>query len=161
MQLQRKPDRTKIDCSNCNRTFTTAQAFQVEIKESGTACMCPQCKKISAAPFPTHKIDRPPQIDKTEHECNMLGLRTAKIFFEGGGRLEFKDTVRGWVKEEMYDTSFENDECIDSFRVELRKEACRAPKDYLKDFEESWPKYTVLGARIEQPHIAAGILNKD
>lgn len=141
-------------CTNCRRGFNASMAHQITIVDEDEAeLMCSWCKHTGVYQKPTTEvIERPPAI--VGHTIVDQG-ETARVFFEGGAWLQYRKASDGWVYEEMFNAEGAE---IASFKAEFEKEACDSPQTYLHRMMEQYDKYTVRGLGIQQPHIAAVLI---
>ncbi len=115
-----------------------------------------------SAPYhPPEEIERPPAIVGTSITTTD-GSTTARMFFEGGAWLQYRQTPDGCVREEMFDADGEK---IESFNAEIEHEGrdlaelYDPPEAYLHSAVEQYEKYTVRGIRIRKPHIHAALVD--
>lgn len=147
----------QITCPSCEHSFPAHRAPRINYRGGEDAeYTCPECATQSTHQPPETYIERPPTIVDHSLQTDEEGLRTARLFFEGGAWLQFRQAPRGWVREEMFD---EQGHETASLKAEIRKDACRLPTDYLIREVQRYPTYTTTGLRIQRPHIAAVLLH--
>lgn len=143
-------------CTSCDREFSPQQAHRVRVQESTAEFTCPWCKQMVTADPPTELIERPPAIVGHTSTTDEQGLPTARLFFEGGAWLQFREVEEGWVREEMFNADGEE---IESFAAEFDRGECDTPAAYLREEANRYPTYTKAGLRVQRPHIAAVLLH--
>lgn len=146
----------RVQCSHCDRGFSPQQAHRISISEATAEYTCPWCKQTISAEPPLEMIERPPAIVSQSCTTDDAELLTARLFFEGGAWLQFRETEAGWVREEMFTPDGEESE---SFATEFDRDDCDHPVDYLHEEANRYATYTKAGLRIQRPHIAAVLLD--
>lgn len=150
----------QVQCSHCDRGFDPQQAHRIRVHESTAEYTCPWCKRTVSADPPLETIERPPAIVNrscTTDEQESTAARPARLFFEGGAWLQFRETEDGWIREEMFDA---DGEMIESFIPELDREEYDSPVGYLQQVADRYPTYTKTGLRVQRPHIATVLLDE-
>ncbi|RRJ33143.1 hypothetical protein [Halocatena pleomorpha] len=147
----------RVQCHHCDRGFDPQQAYRIIVHESMADYTCPWCQQTVSADPPLGVIERPPSIVNTSCTIDDDGLHTARLFFEGGAWLQFRETDNGWVREEMFTPTGEE---YESFATEFDREDCDPPVDYLNEEANRYTTYTKAGLRIQRPHIAAVLLKR-
>lgn len=162
MPTDDSPMNLEYNCESCPRDFEAKMAHKIEVhNEKEADIMCPWCK-TTASYHPPDEINRPPAIvdssTKTEDGCTV-----ARMFFEGGSWLQYRETAEGRVREEMFN---EDGKQIESFNAEIEhedfgpiSELYDPPEAYLRSAVKQYEEYTVRGIRIQKPHIYAVLIN--
>lgn len=145
-------------CPHCSRGFDTSMANQITIVDDTEAeLMCSWCKRTDTYDPPVlEEIERPPSIVDYTVVTNEQELTTARVFFEGGAWLQYRETPDGWVYEEMFNVDGEE---IESFTPDFDCDDVDPATAYLQRLTLEYEKYTKRGLRIQQPHIAAVLLD--
>ncbi|UPM41790.1 hypothetical protein [Halocatena salina] len=146
----------RVQCPHCDRGFDPQQAYRITVHESTADYTCPWCQQTVSADPPLGMIERPPGIVSKSCTTDDAGLLTARLFFEGGAWLQFRETDDGWVREEMFTPEGKE---YESFATEFDREKCEHPTDYLHEEANRYVTYTKAGLRIQRPHIAAVLLD--
>lgn len=145
----------ELHCEHCDRRFGPKQALRIRVRGPHSAGFsCPRCKRLVWGTTPDD-INRPPPIVGNARKIDDE-LVTARAFFRGGAYLQFRETPKGWVREEMFN---EDSDEIESFPVELDRDNCDPPMEYLDRELKRYPTYTITGLRLERPHIAAVLIH--
>ncbi len=145
-------------CTNCNHGFDATMAHQIDVvNETEAELMCSWCKQTDTyAPPDAEEIERPPGIVDHAIVTTDNGLTTARLFFEGGAWLQYREAPDGWVYEEMFNA--EGDQ-IESFTPDFEMEDCDPATAYLQRIRAYYERYTERGLRRQHPHIAAVLLD--
>ncbi len=145
-------------CPNCDRGFNADMAYQIVLANDTEAeLMCTWCKHTSTYEAPAPKaVKRPPAIVNDTIVTNDEERTTARLFFEGGAWLQYREASDGWVHEEMFNADGEQ---IESFTPDFEVEDCDPATAYLHRTKTRYKKLTVRGLRIQHPHIAAVLLD--
>lgn len=164
MPTDDSPMELEYTCKKCSRAFETRMAHKIEVhNEEEADIMCPWCKTTRTYHSPDpDEINRPPAVVNTSTKVED-GCTTARMFFEGGAWLQYRETPEGRVREEMFNP--DGDE-IESFNAEIEHEDSEPvselydpPEAYLRSAVEQYRKYTVRGIRIQKSHIHAVLIN--
>lgn len=153
-------------CSNCRRGFNASMAHQIVlIDETEAELMCPWCKHAGIYDPPDiGDIERPPAIVSHTIGTDEQGHSTARVFFDGGAWLQYRETPEGRVREEVFTT---DGDLIESGKAEIEYDDCEPaalydlPKSYLSRFISQYQKFTVRGLRIQRPDIAVVLVPRD
>lgn len=146
----------RVQCTHCDRGFNPQQAHRITVYESTAEYTCPWCKRTVSADPPVEMIERPPAIVSQSCTTDAQELSIARLFFEGGAWLQFRETETEWVREEMFNSEGEE---IESFATEFDQEDCDHPIEYLHQEANQYVTYTKAGLRTQRPHIAAVLLD--
>lgn len=145
-------------CPNCERGFDAKMAHQIVIvSDTEAELMCWWCRHTATYDPPApEEIERPPTIVTHSIVMNDHGLTTARLFFEGGAWLQYREVPDDKVYEEIVNSDGEQ---IESFIPEFERDDCDPATAYHERTKAQYEKYTVRGLRIQQPHIAAVLLD--
>lgn len=145
-------------CPNCERGFDASMARQIAIvSDTEAELMCSWCRHTATYDAPdAEKIERPPgivdhAIVTTDHD-----LTTARLFFEGGAWLQYREDADDWVYEEMFNADGEQ---IESFKPEFEVENCDPATAYLHRMKTRYERLTVRGLQRQFPHIYAVLID--
>lgn len=144
----------RVQCSHCDRGFGPQQAHRIRIHESTAEYTCPWCERTVSADPPV-AFERPPAIVNRSCTTGEQGLTTARLFFEGGAWLQFRETEEEQIHEEMFDPDGKE---IESFGAD--REGCNTPIDHLHQEANRYITYTKTGLGVQRPHIAAVLLDE-
>lgn len=167
-----QPTTDRIDweytCTNCRRGFNPEMAHQIVIvNETEAELMCSWCKHVDTYHQPsTDEVERPPAIVGQTLQKDAEERFTARIFFEGGAWLQYRETTEGRVCEEVFTADGDR---TTSFNAEIEYDGCDiaqlydSPKEYCRRAIKQYEKFTVRGLRIQKPHVGAVLvpLSKD
>lgn len=123
--------------------------------------MCPWCQQ-TATYRPPERIERPPAVVGTA-TTTTDDHTIARLFFEGGAWLQYRETSDGRIREETFTA---DGELIESSNAETESEDCDLaelydpPEEYLRRAVERYETYTPRGLRIHQPHVATTLLER-
>ncbi len=145
-------------CPNCNHGFDATMAHQIDVvNETEAELMCSWCKQTDIYDAPdAEEIERPPGIVDHVIVTTDDDLTTARLFFEGGAWLQYREDSDSWVYEEMFNS---NGEQIESFKPEFDRDDCAPATAYLQRIKTRYETLTVRGLRRQFPHIAAVLLD--
>lgn len=145
-------------CTNCRRGFNASMAHQIDlVNETEAELMCSWCKHADTYESPDEdEIDRPPAIVSHMIGKDSEGYPIARLFFEGGAWLQYREAPDEWVYEEMFTAEGER---VASFKAEFERQDCHTPREYIHRELDRYEKYTLRGLGIQRSHIAAVLVN--
>jgi hypothetical protein len=147
-----------ITCSNCNGTYTEAEADSISIFGPGTArYVCPKCHRGTEAAPPQQPFGRDlPGIDHIEH-TREAEQTLATCWFTNDAQLRFRETDDGWIREEVVfpDGDLHESRAVRRIDPDDGQTACHCLVEKLTKYET----YTVPALRRNWPHVAAVVLD--
>jgi hypothetical protein len=150
----------RITCNHCDMEFTPPEAHSIAIFGPGEARYgCPECGKSTDSLPPQEPVSEDlPGIDHIEYTCEK-DRTTASCWFTNDARLRFRETLDGWVREEVFMPD-DPDTIYESFTIgqidrDAGQTACRCLIEKLATYEN----YSVSMLRRSWPHVAAVVLD--
>jgi hypothetical protein len=150
----------QFTCDHCDTQFTPLESHSIAIFGPGEArYACPECGEGNDG-LPPHELIAAdlPGIDHLEYTRNK-DRTTATCWFTNDAQLRFRETVDGWLREEVFrpddpETIYES---IPIGRVDVDdgQTACYCLVEKLAAYEN----YSVPMLRRNWPHIAAVVLD--
>jgi hypothetical protein len=149
----------QITCDHCAATFTPSETSSIAIFGPGEArYACPECRNGTGGLPPQEPITEDlPGIDHLEYAHNK-DRTMATCWFTNDAQLRFRETVDGWLREEVFrpdpETMYES---IPIGRVDVDdgQTACHCLVEKLAVYEN----YSTPMLRRNWPHVAAVVLD--